>query len=119
MLAKELTLQTYPRTACLTIENTEKASLINHINNKEKNVPSYQREEKEIPFQSCKSAPTFSEQDSSSPAFPDNIFLALWKLTKSQQREWACYSKLNAHPKILLAEHLVGLTVTFPNLRPF
>ena len=43
----------------------------------------------------------------------------LWKLTKSQQREWACYSKLDAHPKILLAEHLVGLSVTFPNLRAF
>jgi len=61
MLAKELTLQTYPWTACLTIKNTEKALLINHINNNEKNVPSYQKEEKEIPLQSCKSAPTFSE----------------------------------------------------------
>lgn len=76
MLAKELKLQTNPWTACLTIKNIEKASLINHINNNEKNVPSYQREEKEIPFQWCKSAPTFPEQDSRSPAVPDNIFLA-------------------------------------------
>lgn len=76
MLAKELKLETYPWPAGLTSKNTEKASLINHIDNNEKNVPSYQREEQKIPFQSCKSALTFSEQVSRSLAIPGNIFLA-------------------------------------------
>lgn len=30
--------------------NIEKASLINHINSNENNVPSYQREEEEVPI---------------------------------------------------------------------
>jgi len=37
-------------------------------------VLSYQK--KEILFQACKCAPTFSEEDSKSPAAPDNIFIA-------------------------------------------
>lgn len=100
----------------MTSKNTEKVSLIIHINNNEKNVPSYQREEQKIPFQSCKSALTFSEQVSGSLAIPGNIFLAPVKVIKSGKD---LLQQIMFILKSHLLEHLVDLTVTIPNLRPF
>lgn len=75
--------------------------------------------EKRKRYQSCKSVPTFSEQDSRSPAVPGNIFLAPVEINQKPAKRTGLLCKLHAHPKILIAKHLVYFTATFPNLRPF
>lgn len=75
--------------------------------------------EKRKRYQSCKSVPTFSEQDSRSPAVPGNIFLAPVEINQKPAKRMGLLSKLDAHPEILLAKHLVDFSAIFPNLSPF